>query len=709
MLHRALEQFLSDVYWGPLDYLLIDMPPGTGDVGLSLGQLLPRSEAVLVTTPQLAAQRVAARAAQMVEKLGQPLLGVIENMSSLACPCCGEATYPFGQGGGAALATQLGVPLLGEVPLEPALREGSDSGEPIFASDPDGAVGAGDRRDRAAHRGDRAGARGARSHRIAARSRQGLTPPRGGLQRPFLRADSSHWGTEGTRGLDLFGRAVLIDARDVAHALWEEVRNAMVEIDRPASLALCCLLAAGHLLVEDVPGVGKTTLAKVIARAIGGHDSRIQCTEDLTSTGVIGQEIESTNPSLRPDEFIPGPLFANAVVLDEFNRASAAHAVGPARGHGGARGDGRQAPPRPAAPVLLHRHHEPARQRRHVRAGARLLRPLRDAHRHRLPLRERRARPAHALQQRGELREESDPDRRARRRGAAAEGHRAAAGRRAVRAYLVRLLRSTREHPDVLVGASPRALLSMYRCAQAAALLDNAAEVAVKHVRSLFEPCIAHRIRVRPDASARAVCEEILERTPVPVTAPPPTIAANDGATEPGRARPPRRVGRRLSRRRRCAGARARPGRAGPRATSAPRGSRRRRTRAAPRCRPSVAGLARIAGAREQAAHLVRERLVERQLGLLGHRAGEQHVDAVEAAQLGHGVAVVVDAQVDQPVVVAAVAACRRDDGDRRRLASAAVAAGGVARREGEQQAVREVSAARLVGLGHRVDDVRAR
>ena len=136
MLHRALEQFLSDVYWGPLDYLLIDMPPGTGDVGLSLGQLLPRSEAVLVTTPQPAAQRVAQRAAQMVEKLGQPLLGVIENMSSLACPCCGEATYPFGQGGGTALAEQLGVPLLGQVPLEPALREGSDTGEPVFISDP---------------------------------------------------------------------------------------------------------------------------------------------------------------------------------------------------------------------------------------------------------------------------------------------------------------------------------------------------------------------------------------------------------------------------------------------------------------------------------------------------------------------------------------------------------------------------------------------
>jgi len=99
-------------------------------------------------------------------------------------------------------------------------------------------------------------------------------------------------------------------------------RNAMVEIDRPASLALCCLLAAGHLLVEDVPGVGKTTLAKVIARAIGGHDSRIQCTEDLNRGRRDRPGDRVDQPSLRPDEFIPGPLFANAVVLDEFNRAT---------------------------------------------------------------------------------------------------------------------------------------------------------------------------------------------------------------------------------------------------------------------------------------------------------------------------------------------------------------------------------------------------
>jgi ATP-binding protein involved in chromosome partitioning len=137
MLHRALEQFLSDVHWGALDYLVVDMPPGTGDVGLSLGQLMPRAEAVVVTTPQLAAQRVAERAAAMVKKVGQELVGVVENMSGYPCPCCGELTAPFGQGGGARLADQLGVPLLGEVPLEAALREGADEGVPLVLSAPE--------------------------------------------------------------------------------------------------------------------------------------------------------------------------------------------------------------------------------------------------------------------------------------------------------------------------------------------------------------------------------------------------------------------------------------------------------------------------------------------------------------------------------------------------------------------------------------------
>jgi ATP-binding protein involved in chromosome partitioning len=127
MLHRALEQFLSDVHWGELDILLVDMPPGTGDVSISLGQLLPRAEAVVVTTPQPLAQEVAARAAVMAQKTNMRVIGVIENMTSEV----------FGEGGGARLAGQLGVPLLGQVPLDPRLRECADAGEPLVRVDPD--------------------------------------------------------------------------------------------------------------------------------------------------------------------------------------------------------------------------------------------------------------------------------------------------------------------------------------------------------------------------------------------------------------------------------------------------------------------------------------------------------------------------------------------------------------------------------------------
>jgi ATP-binding protein involved in chromosome partitioning len=126
MLHRALEQFLTDVHWGELDTLVVDMPPGTGDVSISLGQLLPRAEAVIVTTPQPLAQEVAARAALMAQKTNMRLLGVVENMS-------GEI---FGSGGGDRLAGDLGVPLLGRVPLDPRLREAGDEGVPLVESDP---------------------------------------------------------------------------------------------------------------------------------------------------------------------------------------------------------------------------------------------------------------------------------------------------------------------------------------------------------------------------------------------------------------------------------------------------------------------------------------------------------------------------------------------------------------------------------------------
>ncbi|MEX1009625.1 MAG: Mrp/NBP35 family ATP-binding protein [Acidimicrobiia bacterium] len=136
MLHKALEQFLTDVYWGDTDYLLIDMPPGTGDVPLSISQFLPRAEVIVVTTPQPAAQRVAQRAAAMAEKVDLDVIGVIENMSWFRGDD-GTRYELFGAGGGQELADQLGVPLLGRVPLVPALREGGDEGRPIVVARPD--------------------------------------------------------------------------------------------------------------------------------------------------------------------------------------------------------------------------------------------------------------------------------------------------------------------------------------------------------------------------------------------------------------------------------------------------------------------------------------------------------------------------------------------------------------------------------------------
>jgi ATP-binding protein involved in chromosome partitioning len=129
MLHRALEQFLTDVHWGEIDVLVVDMPPGTGDVSISLGQLLPRAEVVVVTTPQKLAQEVAARAAAMAQKTNMRILGVVENMA-------GDV---FGSGGGEELARELGVPLLGTVPLDPALREQGDAGSPVVSERPDAA------------------------------------------------------------------------------------------------------------------------------------------------------------------------------------------------------------------------------------------------------------------------------------------------------------------------------------------------------------------------------------------------------------------------------------------------------------------------------------------------------------------------------------------------------------------------------------------
>ncbi|HYH51811.1 MAG TPA: Mrp/NBP35 family ATP-binding protein [Acidimicrobiia bacterium] len=136
MLHKALEQFLTDVWWGEPQFLVIDMPPGTGDVSLSMAQFIPRAEVVVVTTPQPAAQKVAQRAAYMAQKVNLTVTGVIENMSWFRGDD-GKAYEIFGRGGGQELADALGVPLLGQVPLVPELREGGDVGDPIVVADPD--------------------------------------------------------------------------------------------------------------------------------------------------------------------------------------------------------------------------------------------------------------------------------------------------------------------------------------------------------------------------------------------------------------------------------------------------------------------------------------------------------------------------------------------------------------------------------------------
>jgi ATP-binding protein involved in chromosome partitioning len=136
MLHKAIQQFLEDVAWGELDYLLIDLPPGTGDVSMTLAQLLPQAKFVIVTTPQPVAQKVAHRAAEMAHKVDLEIAGIVENMSGFTTPA-GERFQIFGEGGGQLLADELDVPLLGKVPLTVPLRTQSDAGVPLVLSDPD--------------------------------------------------------------------------------------------------------------------------------------------------------------------------------------------------------------------------------------------------------------------------------------------------------------------------------------------------------------------------------------------------------------------------------------------------------------------------------------------------------------------------------------------------------------------------------------------
>ena len=141
MLHKAIQQFLGDVWWGDVDFLLCDLPPGTGDVSISLASFIPGASMLVVTTPQDAARKVAERAGKMAERTNLRPLGVIENMSWFICPHCGERETIFGEGGGREAAETLGVPLMAQIPLVPDLRAGGDTGVPIVVSDPDSPAG----------------------------------------------------------------------------------------------------------------------------------------------------------------------------------------------------------------------------------------------------------------------------------------------------------------------------------------------------------------------------------------------------------------------------------------------------------------------------------------------------------------------------------------------------------------------------------------
>jgi ATP-binding protein involved in chromosome partitioning len=141
LLHKTIRQFIGEVYWDELDILLCDLPPGTGDVPLSIAGLLPRASVVIVTTPQEAARTVAQRAGALAARSELRVAGVIENMASFVCPCCGEQTEIFGAGGGEQLALALGAPLIARVPLAVGVRTGGDQGVPVVLSDPDSPAG----------------------------------------------------------------------------------------------------------------------------------------------------------------------------------------------------------------------------------------------------------------------------------------------------------------------------------------------------------------------------------------------------------------------------------------------------------------------------------------------------------------------------------------------------------------------------------------
>ena len=320
--------------------------------------------------------------------------------------------------------------------------------------------------------------------------------------------------------IDELSSLAVLRAREQGRALLACIRGAMVEVDTPGRLALVALLADGHLLIEDVPGVGKTTLARIIARAIGGHDSRVQCTADLAPGDVIGRAVLSDNPALRPDTFEPGPIFANAVVMDEINRATPRlqSAMFEAMEERFVTvGKTRHALPRPFFVVATMNPYEgegemyrlPHGQRDRFSVCTGIGYP---SERGELDLLDRFG-ASDALADIDPIVAPGDVVR-------VQRGTALIPVPTAVREYLVRLVRRTREHADLALGASPRAVLSLQRCSQALALVDDAPTVTVAHVRELLGPCLAHRLVGRAGVDVHAVLDQLVASTPVPAGAP---------------------------------------------------------------------------------------------------------------------------------------------------------------------------------------------
>ena len=274
MLHKALTQFLEDVEWGELDFLLVDLPPGTGDVSMTLAQLLPQAKFLIVTTPQPVAQKVARRAAEMAHKVDLEIGGVIENMAGFVTPG-GERFALFGEGGGQALADELDVPLLGSVPLTMPLREQADAGEPLVFTDPDDPAVAGHPPRRPRPHGDvpgRAADPAGRGARRAGGGADGDVAADGGLGPPSRRRPR---------------RRVASARADDCSALGPAARREVLRVDLRVALPL-----VGQLVLGEARVHGTGLDAGVAVDALLGVDVEHL---DLVVIGLVGGRVDAVH------------------------------------------------------------------------------------------------------------------------------------------------------------------------------------------------------------------------------------------------------------------------------------------------------------------------------------------------------------------------------------------------------------------------------